>query len=78
MPSNKTSLYDGHVHIFNNGTLDLTGKIGLADGAYSAGDTTLTYDEGTVDFVAGDEVYGCEANTYYNKNRISCWELKPY
>ena len=61
MPSNKTSLYDGHVHIFNNGTLDLTGKIGLADGAYSAGDTTLTYDEGTVDFVAGDEVYGCEA-----------------
>tara|TARA_R100001163_G_C4911302_1_gene95546 strand:- start:10 stop:243 length:234 start_codon:yes stop_codon:yes gene_type:complete len=25
-----------------------------------------------------NKVYGCEANTYYNKNRISCWELKPY
>lgn len=60
MPSNKTSLYDGQVHILDD-TLDLTGKIGLADGAYTAGSTTLTYDTGTVDFVAGDEVYGCEA-----------------
>jgi len=60
MPSNKSSLYDGQVHILHS-SLDLTGKIGLADGAYTAGSTTLTYDGGTADFVAGDEVYGCEA-----------------
>ena len=25
-----------------------------------------------------NKVYGCEADTHYNKNRISCKELDPY
>lgn len=59
MPSNKTSLYDGSVTIIG-GSLDLTGQVGLADGAITKGSATITVDTGTHDWVVGDEVYGCE------------------
>ena len=60
MPSNKTSLYDGSVHILG-GELDLTGKVGLADNAWTAGATQVTIDTGTADWKAGDKVYANEA-----------------
>ena len=61
MPSNKTSLYDGSVTIIG-GSLDLTGQVGLADGAITKGDATITVDNGTYDWVVGNEVYGCESS----------------
>ena len=61
MPSNKTSLYDGSVTIIG-GSLDLTGQVGLADGAITKGDATITVDTGTYDWVVGNEVYGCESS----------------
>jgi len=61
MPSNKTSIYDGSICIIGD-TLDLTGKVGLADGAITKGDATITVDTGTYDWVVGDEVYGCESS----------------
>ena len=59
MPSNKTSIYDGSVYLLND-TLDLTGQVGLADTAITRGDATITVDNGTYDWVVGDDVYGCE------------------
>ena len=61
MPSNKTSIYDGSVCLIND-TLDLTGQVGLADGAITKGDANVTVDNGTYDWVVGDEVYGCESS----------------
>ena len=61
MPSNKTSLYDGSVHIVGT-SLDLTGKIAAADGAFTRGDATITVDNGTYDWVVGDKVYACESS----------------
>ena len=61
MPSNKTSLYDGSVTIIG-GSLDLTGQVGLADGAITNGYATITVDNGTYDWVVGNEVYGCESS----------------
>tara|TARA_R100001443_G_scaffold28962_1_gene42216 strand:- start:2098 stop:2724 length:627 start_codon:yes stop_codon:yes gene_type:complete len=61
MPSNKTSIYDGSVYLLND-TLDLTGQVGLADTAITRGDATITVDNGTYDWVVGDDVYGCESS----------------
>ena len=61
MPSNKTSLYDGSVHIVGT-SLDLTGKIAAADGAFTRGDATITVDHGIYDWVVGDKVYACESS----------------
>ena len=57
MASNKTSLYDGQIHILNS-SLDLTGKQALANGAVAIGDTVIAYDTGDVSLSAGDELYG--------------------
>ena len=62
MASNKTSIYDGVVHVTNGGSLDLTGKIGLAMGAFSAGAASVRVDNGTEDWVVGDKVYACESS----------------
>lgn len=61
MPSNKTSLYDGHVHI-SNSTLNLTGKQALVNNGsnIAKGDTVIAYDNGDVSLSAGDELYGSE------------------
>ena len=61
MPSNKTSLYDGQVHILNS-TLDLTGKQALVNNGsnIAMGDTVIGYDNGDVSLSAGDELYGSE------------------
>ena len=61
MPSNKTSLYDGSVHIVGT-SLDLTGQVAAADGAFTRGDATITVDNGIYDWVVGDKVYACESS----------------
>ena len=61
MPSNKTSLYDGSVYLLDD-SLDLTGKVALADTAFTRGDATITVDTGTYDWVVGDKVYACESS----------------
>lgn len=57
MASNKTSLYDGAVHILNN-TLDLQGTIGISTGARTVGTTTIPYDGGVTAPKVGMSVYG--------------------
>ena len=61
MPSNKTSLYDGSVYLLDD-SLDLTGKVALADTAFTRGDATITVDNGIYDWVVGDKVYACESS----------------
>ena len=61
MPSNKTSIYDGSVCLIND-TLDLTGQVGLSRGTITKGAATIRVDNGTYDWVVGNEVYGCESS----------------